>query len=176
MVDLGADAVVCSHTHCPLPWEMYADRPIVYGLGNLIFEGTGKESDTWYEGYLARLTINDRQIGFEAIPYFQSRERIGAQKMKENARKLFISDMEGKRDQLQDVVFLEDHWARYCRQQRDTYLSFLFGYNRPMRKLQRLLFPLLHSKEAVRQALLLVQCESNQEIINTILRDERRRE
>jgi poly-gamma-glutamate synthesis protein (capsule biosynthesis protein) len=38
LVEMGADDVVCSHTHCPLPWEFHANRPIVYGLGNLVFE------------------------------------------------------------------------------------------------------------------------------------------
>ncbi len=50
MVDMGADAVVCSHTHCPLPWEMYCDRPIVYGLGNLVFENSGERPDSWFQG------------------------------------------------------------------------------------------------------------------------------
>ncbi len=174
MVDMGADAVICCHTHCPLPWEIYADRPIVYGLGNLIFEDPLKQPDAWHEGYLARLTVEDGKVGLETIPYFQSQNSLGAQKMDETARKRFLDEMQKKSSQVKDSVFIEDRWVEYCRQQKDNYLSMLFGYNRPMRKLQRLLLPLLHSKEAVHQALLLVQCETHQEILNTIFRDERR--
>jgi poly-gamma-glutamate synthesis protein (capsule biosynthesis protein) len=173
MVDMGADAVICCHTHCPLPWEIYADRPIVYGLGNLIFESSS-EPDAWYEGYLTRLSIENRQIHFEAIPYFQSRAHSGARKMNENARKHFFDDMESKCAQVKDVVFIEDQWVKYCRQKREIYLPGLFGDNRLISKLQRLLHHTLHSKKEVLKALLLVQCEVHQEVLNTIFRDERK--
>lgn len=173
MVETGADAVICCHTHCALPWEIYADRPIVYGLGNLIFEATRKEPDAWYQGYLAKLTVEEQQVHFEAVPYFQSQARPGAQKMDENARKRFFEKMQRKSAEIKDSAFLEEQWVKYCQQNKDMYLSGLFGYNRAMRKLRRLLLPTLHSKEAVLQALLLVQCEAHQEILNTIFRHKR---
>ena len=173
MVDMGADAVICCHAHCPLPWEFYGDRPIVYGLGNLIFEGTRKNADAWYEGYLGRLTIENNRINFEIIPYVQSRDRSGAQKMKEDARKQFFDEMEMKNARVKDTVFIGDQWAQYCQKQKDLYLSFLFGYSMRMRKWRSLFLPLLHSKGAVAMALLLAQCEAHQEILNTIFKDER---
>ena len=176
MVDMGADAVILCHTHCPLPWEIYADRPIIYGLGNLIFEASRKMSDSWYEGYLARLTIEGNQVGFEAIPYIQSRIIPGAQKMVEGEKTDFLNVMKGKSKQIKDAVFLEAQWINHCRKQKDIYLSGLFGYNWAMRKLRRLLLPLLHSKEELYQALHLVQCETHHEILNTIFKDERQGE
>jgi Bacterial capsule synthesis protein PGA_cap len=174
MVDMGADAVICCHTHCPLPWEIYADRPIVYGQGNLVFEPLKKQGATWHEGYLARLTIEAGQIGLEAVPYFQSQALPGAQKMDEAARKRFLDEMQRKSAELKDSVLLQDRWTKYCRQQREAYLAGLFGYNRLMRKVSRLLLKTLHPKKEMLSALLLVQCETHQEILNTIFRDERR--
>jgi len=173
MVDMGADAVICCHTHCPLPWEIYAERPIVYGLGNLVFEPFHEPLSTWLEGYILRLIIDDQQVRFEAIPYFQSRATLGAQKMDNTSRKSFLDEMEKKCAQVKEGAFLEDQWEKYCRQEKDTYLSWLFGYNKSMRKLRRLLLPLLHSKEERHRALLLVQCETHQEILNTIFKEER---
>lgn len=173
MIDMGADAVICCHAHIPLPWEIYHDRPIVYGLGNLIFEAKGKKVNAWYEGYLARLTIDGKQIHFEAIPYIQSHDRAGAQKMKENARKQFFDDMERKRAQVKDPIFIEDQWVQHCLMQKDLYLAYLFGYNMRMRNWRRFFLPLLHSKDAVAGALLLTQCEAHQEILNTIFKNER---
>lgn len=173
MVDIGADAVICCHAHIPLPWEIYRDRPIVYGLGNLIFEGLEKKVDAWYEGYLGRLMIEGKKINFEAIPHVQSRDRSGAQKMKENARKLFFDEMEGKIVRLKDAAFIEDQWGQYCLKQKDLYLSFLFGYKMRMRNWRKFFLPLLHSKDTIDGALLLAQCETHQEILNTIFRNER---
>lgn len=174
MVDMGADAVVCCHTHCPLPWEIYAGRPIVYGLGNLIFEPINDALPSWREGYLAKLTVNNKEIRFEAIPYFQSKGIPGARKMDDASEKDFFRNMEKKSGQLKCEEFLRDQWATYCHQNREAYLGMLFGYNKPMRRLQRLLLPLLHSREEMLRALVLVQCETHREILNTIFAIEKR--
>lgn len=173
MVDMGADAVICCHTHCPLPWEIYAGCPIVYGLGNLVFEPLHEMLPSWHEGYLARLTIEGSQVHFEAVPYFQSKATSGAQKMDDSAKKYFLDEMEKKNRQIKDTEFLAEQWAKYCQQVKIGYLSSLFGYKKPMCKLQRLLLPLLHSKEEVQRALLLTQCETHREILNTLFKDER---
>lgn len=173
MVDMGADAVICCHAHCPIPWEIYNDHPIVYGLGNLIFESDGNEPEGWHEGYLARLIIEDKKIHFEAIPYFQSRDRSGAQKMRGNACEQFFDEMGRKRTQLKDPIFIEDHWMQYCLEQKELYLSYLFGYSMRMRNWRSFFLRFLHSKEAIASALLLVQCESHQEILNTIFKEVR---
>ena len=175
MVDMGADAVICCHTHCPLPWEIYAERPIVYGMGNLIFEPDREKFPTWHEGYLAKLTIEGKHVRFEAIPYMQSGICSGAKKMDENQRTKFLNDMQKKSMELKDSAFIEDRWIRYCRQNKVTYLVELFGYNYFMRKVGSLLLKKLHSKKDLFNALLLVQCETHQEILNTIFKDERKK-
>jgi hypothetical protein len=172
MVDMGADAVICCHAHCPLPWEIYADRPIVYGLGNLVFEPLRKQLTPWHEGYLARLTIENGRVFFEAIPYFQSQSHSGVQKMNEAERKRFLDEMQRKNGQVKDSEFLEDQWTKHCRQQKEQYLTELFGYNRLMRKVRSLLLR-IHSKNEVLTALHLSQCETHQEVLNSMFKDER---
>ena len=173
MVDMGADAVICCHAHCPQPWENYAGKPIVYGLGNLIFESR-KEPASWYEGYLAKLIFDEKNIRLEVIPYVQSLKNIGAQKMEENVRKRFLDEMQEKAVQVKNIGFLEEQWLKYCRQHKDIYLAELLGYNRLLVKIFSLLNKRLHFKEErVRKALHLVRCEAYQEILNTIFKDER---
>jgi poly-gamma-glutamate capsule biosynthesis protein CapA/YwtB (metallophosphatase superfamily) len=171
MIDIGADAVICCHTHCPLSWEIYADRPILYGLGNLIFEAFRKEPDSWHEGYLAKLIIEKNKFVFEAVPYFQSIRHIGARKMDENSQDRFFNEMEKKGDIIKNRKLLHKEWAKYCREQRIKYLSGLFGYNRAMRKMRKLLLPALHSQKNVLESLHLVQCETHREILNTIFEE-----
>jgi len=171
MVDLGADAVICCHTHCPLPWEIYADHPIIYGLGNLVFEPLHEVSTSWHEGYLAKLTIGNGNVQFDKIPYIQSQSSLGAKKMNEMTKKHFIDEMENKSVQLKDSLFIKKHWENYCWQQQESYLSSLFGYNKIMQKLRLLLLSILHSKEERQRALLLVQCETHQEILMTIFKE-----
>lgn len=173
MIDQGADAVICCHAHCPLPWEIYSDRPIVFGLGNLLFEPFRKMPDSWHEGYLARLTIDDGGVRFEPIPYVQSKEQIGVRKMNQSEANGFLDEILKKSVQIKNPGFVEDRWADDCRQQRDLYISMLFGYNKIMMKIKSLLLKTLHTKVDLLRALNLVQCESHREVLESILRDER---
>lgn len=173
MVDMGADAVICCHSHCPQPWEIYCGRPIIYGLGNLIFEAT-KEPEVWYEGYMARLSIEAGRVQFEPLPYVQSKERHGARKMNQTEQKKFIAEMKIKNERVKDEIFIKSHWKDFCRQQRNTYLASLFGYNRLMFKMRSVLLRTLISKAGVIHSLHLVQCETHKEILDTIFEEERR--
>jgi len=172
MVDMGADAVICSHTHCPLPWEIYAGKPIIYGLGNLIFEAIGESTADWYEGYLAQITIDKTQINFEPIPYNQSLNTIGCRKMSSNDQKLFLESVTQKGRELKDRTLLNNHWQEYSLQKKVPYLSELFGYNKIMHKISKLLNKPLHSRIKILRSLHIVQCEAHQEILKTILMNE----
>ena len=56
MIDAGADAVVGSHPHVTQNTEFYKGRPIVYSLGNFVFDGyTSLENTT---GWALRLDID----------------------------------------------------------------------------------------------------------------------
>lgn len=68
--DMGADAVIGGHTHCPQGYEYYDGKPIVYSMGNLLFKsGTERaETDSWYYGYMCELIIEDK-IDIKVIPY-----------------------------------------------------------------------------------------------------------
>lgn len=58
MIDAGADAVVGGHPHVTQDVEIHAGKPIVYSLGNFVFDSfTGEAQNT---GWLLRLEL-DRQ-------------------------------------------------------------------------------------------------------------------
>jgi len=68
--DMGADAVIGGHTHCPQGYEIYNGKPIVYSMGNFLFKSRieRKENDSWYYGYMSILEIKDT-ISLEIVPY-----------------------------------------------------------------------------------------------------------
>jgi hypothetical protein len=174
MIDMGADAVVCCHAHCPLPWELYKGKPIVYGLGNLIFEPAWRQPEEWYEGYLASLTFCEGDVAFEPIPYIQSFQIPGARRMTKDRRESFLAGMQKKGSRFDEGDFLDRHWEDYCLRQKEAYLLGLFAYRRPLLRLRKALKPLLHSEESILRALLLAQCETHREILATILKEMRK--
>ncbi len=68
-IDLGAEAVIAMHTHCPQGNEYYNGKPIVYSMGNFFFpHGTGCE-EAWYVGYMTLLDVSAKETTFDVIPY-----------------------------------------------------------------------------------------------------------
>jgi len=179
MVNMGADAVICSHPHRPLPWEIYRGRPIVYGMGNLVFEELRNPLRNpppgWHDGYLVKLSIAEGIVDFLPIPYFQCRPVLGAVRMDDVSKQQFITDMLKRSKKLEDSAFLDLEWISRCEECHSQYISYLFGYNKWVRKMIQLLRYTPYSDEDVLRSLLLSQCETHIEVLNTIFRKVRNR-
>lgn len=69
--DMGADAVIGGHTHCPQGYEIYNGKPIIYSMGNFFFLNDKKTNpkDSWYYGYFTILDINKNSVSFNTVPY-----------------------------------------------------------------------------------------------------------
>ena len=174
MIDMGAGAVVCCHAHCPLPWEIYAGCPIVYGLGNLVFESTMPTDGAWYQGYMAGLTLTHGRLEFAPVPYEQSRHSVGTGRMAEDREHAFINELSRRSDETTDASLLKNRWLEHCAENRDSYLAMLFGHRSSMLRLLSHIPLAGRSRKAVRQALLLVQCEAHHEVLTSLFSDVRR--
>ncbi len=68
------------HPHCPQGYEVYGGKPIVYSLGNFLFQSRipRSEDTPWYYGYVATLEIRpDGETLLEITPYrFDMTSRI----------------------------------------------------------------------------------------------------
>ena len=56
MIDAGADAVIGAHPHIPQTVDWYRGKPIVYSLGNFVFNYFPKDPPAYY-GWIVRLTF-----------------------------------------------------------------------------------------------------------------------
>ena len=59
MIDAGADAVIGSHPHVTQTVDYYRGRPIVYSLGNFVFDYFPKDPPVWH-GWMVELSFSDR--------------------------------------------------------------------------------------------------------------------
>lgn len=68
VADQGVHAVIGHHTHVIGGYEIFKGIPIVYSLGNFIFDEDGNTAD-WYKGALAGISF-DEENNFE-LEFFQ---------------------------------------------------------------------------------------------------------
>ncbi len=66
IIDIGADAVIGHHSHVIGGYEIYHHKPIIYSLGNFLFDEEDNPPD-WYRGAVAEIIYhskNDFRLSF----------------------------------------------------------------------------------------------------------------
>lgn len=172
LIEQGAGAVVCTHAHCPLPWERYMGGVIVYGLGNLVFPFPRVMPRDWHEGYLAVLEFGGAKVGLDVVPYIQCDDGRTVRGMSSGEASEFFEEMARRASVCSDEEALAAMWERKCAEVRAGYLSGMFGYGPRRRRIARWLLPLMHSKDEILHALLHVECETHREVLQELLRIE----
>jgi hypothetical protein len=67
LIDQGADAIAGSHPHCIQPFDSYRGRPIIYSLGNLVFDGAPTVPN-WNRGQLLAFDLGRVRPLFHLVP------------------------------------------------------------------------------------------------------------
>jgi Bacterial capsule synthesis protein PGA_cap len=67
LIDHGADAIAGSHPHCVQPFDSYRGRPIIYSLGNLVFDGA-PTLPSWNRGQLVTFDLGGIRPSFHLVP------------------------------------------------------------------------------------------------------------
>ncbi len=73
VIDMGADALIGMHPHCPQGYELYHQKPIIYSTGNFMFQTMDPNmaaNNSWNYGYLVSLLFEKgKNATFDIIPY-----------------------------------------------------------------------------------------------------------
>lgn len=123
-VDLGVDAVVGHHTHCFSGYEIYKGKPIVYSLGNFIFD-SGKRQSSWNVGAAVVLSFSDTGIIMRLLPFTQCDDVVGVKLFDENKTDIWLEDENRRSEQIQDDKFLKKSFEEFAAKLSNQYRSFL---------------------------------------------------
>jgi len=174
LVERGASAVVCQHSHCVGCVEYHCDKPIVYGQGNFFFPKKRPVDQTWCQGLILRLDFTVGSglptVWLELLPVEQS--GLSVDKMKPGESDKTLKGVETRSTEILDDNFVSEEWARCCSSKMDQYLPLLLGYGRIRRRVHRLVRgENSYKKKKVFQTLQnIFSCESHHETVLTILK------
>ena len=174
-VNCGVDAIVAHHTHCVSGYEYFEGKPIVYSIGNFIFDYKKKyQKGLWTEGMSVILELKDKNSNFRIslIPHTQGKEDDSTLKlMQDNQKEEFINKIKRLSEIItNDDLFLKA-WHNYILTQEKNYLPSLYlrsFYMRALFMLGILPVSFLRSKHN-KLVLNLIRCEAHSEILKTIL-------
>jgi hypothetical protein len=169
--DIGVDAIICHHTHCFSGYEIYNDKPIFYGLGNFIFDIKSVALEDWYKGFFIKLNINNNS--FSLYPYYQNKNKIGLQLIKDNEKEIFFNEISRLSEIIKDENILLENWLAFCRSKESYYLKSVFSLNRFQKILYR--SKIFKTKKLTKKSIASfynkINCESHREVLLEILKN-----
>jgi poly-gamma-glutamate synthesis protein (capsule biosynthesis protein) len=171
-IDIGADAVIGHHTHCFSGHEVYNDMPIIYSLGNFIFDSPNFRNDSeWNRGCAVMLKIQNGKVDFELIPYKQCDKTVGVSLLCFDERKAFYEEAGNKSILIQDDKKLAMHFNKFVQSQIRLYSSFLEPIKNRflLAAMNRGIMPRLINSKQKRLILNLIKAEAHRDILLNLL-------
>lgn len=112
-VDCGADAVINHHQHCFSGYEYYKDAPIVYGLGNLLFDKPWLKNTTWTDGFMCGLVLNEGRFLIDIYSYSQCADEPRVILKKGNDKDVFLEKLRELNGIIADETSLKKAYYRW---------------------------------------------------------------
>lgn len=165
LIDMGADCVICHHSHIVSGYEQYRGKPIAYSLGNFYFPEAGN-GDSWYKGLVAAIKIEDMlTVDFFMIQYCRETGIIDIAEEEE-----FRDAMMPINQIIVDSETLASKWDEFCKSHRTRTMMTVLRPPRLIRLMIKLGILPTYLKKRINASLLnLIRCESHRHrIINTI--------
>jgi hypothetical protein len=169
----GADAVVGHHTHCISGHERYNGVPILYSLGNFLFDKHYTGSVTpWHVGMMAELEITEEGVKCHLHPFVQNAEKAGLRELTPEEREEFDTKISGLNRIIGEDELLGIKFEEYCTNSRRLYSSYIEPHSiRILHALRnRNLAPSLLTERKKRLLLNLTRCEAHRDVLIKTLR------
>lgn len=114
--DMGADAVIAGHTHCPQGYEIYDGKPIIYSMGNFLFKSSSERSanDSWYYGYMTELDIDESGIVFCTIPYKFNSEATRITVFEGDEKRKMLRYIDSLSEIIKDPQLLDNYFSGWA--------------------------------------------------------------
>lgn len=164
IIDLGADIIIGHHPHVKCGYEFYSGKPIIYSLGNFIFDEPGN-SPEWYNGALTLVELSQsKTLSLKFIGVELSEGTIAVTKVQDPAV-LKSSDSVLAEINESDVP---ENWERLIKANYKKSLEYFLRRNRIRRLLGRLGLLKSYSKDELKFLLSLhnrLTCRTHSEFL-----------
>lgn len=129
-IEIGADAVINHHQHCYSGYEIYKGCPIVFGLGNFLFDNPDKRHSEWNRGYIVNLYIEkDLPIKLEVIPYYQCEDNPAVHLLTGEEIESFKNALNRINKDIQNDCYLDIRMSEFMESKKKAVIGALAPYS-----------------------------------------------
>ena len=175
IADLGAAAVIGHHPHVVSGIEHYKGKPLVYSLGNFIFDEPENNFVEWHIGALALISIKpDNTVELKMKYISQGQEVLGIKFLTGEKLSEFEKRVSQRSGIIADEFALAQSWNDFANQHQKGMIKQILCFNKIQRALYKfgLLKSILIQKKEILPQLNIVQCESHRDLIIYSLRNQ----
>lgn len=124
-VEVGADIVICQHTHCIGCEERYENATIIYGQGNFLFDR--HDNDYWKTSLLVScsISVEDKKLEVNYIPLIKQEECVRLANT--NQAKDILDDFCARSKEISVPGFVEESYRRLAEQYYHHFVSKMHG-------------------------------------------------
>ncbi len=172
--DIGANAVIGHHPHCPGGVELYNNTPLIYSLGNFVFDWPDESFAPWFEGFIVRLHFSESGVSrLDFHPYEQYRSKPSVFLLEGFEKKEFLRKIARFSKVIADPEELQKEW-RELKLTRKHYLSTVLNLNRVEKYLlkQGWFNAKILKKKKLLRILNILRCQSHRELAIKIIENE----
>jgi poly-gamma-glutamate synthesis protein (capsule biosynthesis protein) len=119
LVDKGADAVICQHSHCIGSMEEYLDATIVYGQGNFLFNK--KHDEYWKSSLIIQIDLDRSKKNVNYIPIGQSQH--GVRKLNEAESQKVLNEFLNRSNETLDDDIIEQKYYEFAEKSFPMYVA-----------------------------------------------------
>ena len=164
-IDAGADAVINHHQHHPNGYEVYHNKPIVYGLGNFCFDLPRFRNNRWNKGYVAVITLGDDGVGLQILPYVQCDTKPDVSFLKDQELESFLNIIDGLNKVITTSGALQREYDEFLERTIGKNASLITPYGKRWARAlyEKNLLPSYYPKKKWIELLNNIECESHRE-------------
>lgn len=170
MIENGADAIICHHTHQISGYSFFKNKPIFFSLGNLLMPTVKRDSSEWRKGILLKIKFTAEKVDVEPVPIIMNQDFTGIDLAYGACAESILNQVEDASKKLQDEEYLNAYWDSVFSDSSDTIINQLKSRTRFEYKLRRKFsFLTRFSKYKAIVLLNLVRCDSHRERLIKVL-------
>jgi poly-gamma-glutamate synthesis protein (capsule biosynthesis protein) len=166
--DVGASAVIGHHPHVVSGYEIYKGKPLIYSLGNFIFDDPENNFNDWFTGALAFLEINeDNSICLEIKYIVQEKDQLNIRMANELENKHLSDKCKELSELIGNDTLLEKMWIANADKYEKGFTKQVFHFNLIKKALYKfgICTNILIRKKEIPALLNIIRCESHREIL-----------
>jgi len=169
---LGVTAVIGHHTHCSSGLEWINGIPIIYSLGNFLFDHINPVSKDWNIGLLANIRISNGVVTkLELYPFKQGGEKFSINLIRGIEKDKYFAYIDELSGVIADKSRHKQAWLKFLAKKEMEYLPPLLTMGRLERYLYKrgLYFGQRANKRRLLYLLNLIRCEAHRDVSTALL-------